>query len=106
MHATDAVMPKWALILGASSGFGAAASRALARAGFNIVGVHLDRRATLANAESVAAYVESVGRKALFFNVNAADSDRRAERVRHGRIRGSTHDGQGHPGGVVSQPPL
>ncbi|MGD0099873.1 MAG: 3-oxoacyl-ACP reductase, partial [Acidobacteriota bacterium] len=32
---------KWALILGASSGFGAASSLALARHGFHIVGVHL-----------------------------------------------------------------
>ena len=33
----------WALILGASSGFGAATSLALARAGCDIFGVHLDR---------------------------------------------------------------
>ena len=33
----------WALILGASSGFGAATSMALARAGMDIFGVHLDR---------------------------------------------------------------
>ena len=38
----------WALILGASSGFGEATSLALARAGMNIFGVHLDRKATLA----------------------------------------------------------
>src|SRR5574341_883813 len=33
---------RWALILGASSGFGAACTRALANAGLNIVGVHFD----------------------------------------------------------------
>jgi len=33
----------WALVLGASSGFGEAASIALARAGLDIVGIHLDR---------------------------------------------------------------
>ncbi len=71
--------PKWALILGASSGFGAAASLALARNGFHIVGVHLDRRATLPNAERVVAQVQSAGRRALFFNLNAADPARRAE---------------------------
>ena len=48
---------KWALILGASSGFGAAASRELAANGFHIAGVHLDRRATLANVEKLSAAI-------------------------------------------------
>src|SRR5207249_9387364 len=42
---------KWALVLGASSGFGEANSLALARAGANILGVHLDRRQTMPNVE-------------------------------------------------------
>ncbi|NWG14282.1 MAG: SDR family oxidoreductase [Acidobacteria bacterium] len=69
------------MVLGASSGFGAAACRALARSGFNIVGVHLDRRATLPSAERVRADVEQAGRRALFFNANAADPARRSEIV-------------------------
>ena len=72
-------MQKWALILGVSSGFGAASSLALARSGFNIVGVHLDRRATVGNAERVAAEIRGTGREALFFNMNAADPERRSE---------------------------
>ena len=43
------------------------------------IGVHLDRKATLPNAERIAAEVRRRGREALFFNVNAADPDRRAE---------------------------
>jgi NAD(P)-dependent dehydrogenase (short-subunit alcohol dehydrogenase family) len=71
----------WALILGASSGFGDALSVGLARAGLHVFGVHLDRKATLANAERVVADVRAAGREARFFNVNAADADRRAETV-------------------------
>jgi NAD(P)-dependent dehydrogenase (short-subunit alcohol dehydrogenase family) len=69
----------WALVLGASSGFGAATSRALARAGLNVFGVHLDRRATLPNVERVVGEIRGLGREARFFNVNAADHERRME---------------------------
>jgi enoyl-[acyl-carrier protein] reductase III len=69
----------WALVLGASSGFGAATSMALARAGLNIFGVHLDRKATLPNAERLAAEIRKLGRETYFYNVNAADDEKRAE---------------------------
>jgi NAD(P)-dependent dehydrogenase (short-subunit alcohol dehydrogenase family) len=70
---------EWGLILGASSGFGAATSRALGRHGMGIVGVHLDRKATLPLAEAVAADVKTAGAPAHFFNVNAADDEKRAQ---------------------------
>lgn len=69
---------RWALILGASSGFGAATARALAGAGMNIVGVHLDPKTTLPRAKEVMAEIEAAGHKAVFFNINAADGRRRA----------------------------
>jgi len=69
----------WALILGASSGFGEATAIALAGAGMSVVGVHLDRKATLPNAERIAGEIRRHGGDALFFNVNAADPERRAE---------------------------
>jgi enoyl-[acyl-carrier protein] reductase III len=75
----DKPIQNWALVLGASSGFGAAACRALAHKGFNIFGVHLDRRATLPNAEEVVGSIRSMGRDCRFYNVNAADPERRAE---------------------------
>jgi enoyl-[acyl-carrier protein] reductase III len=75
----EEIIQRWALILGASSGFGAASSLALARHGFDIVGVHLDRRATAVNAEKISAEIRGMGRQALFFNVNAADPGRRSE---------------------------
>jgi enoyl-[acyl-carrier protein] reductase III len=70
---------RWALILGASSGFGAACTRALADAGFNIFGVHFDLKSTLPRALQVKADVEAKGRKAIFFNKNVADDRNRAE---------------------------
>ena len=67
----------WALVLGASSGFGGATALALAGAGLDVFGVHLDRRATLPSAERVIAGIEALGRRAVFFNVNAADDEKR-----------------------------
>jgi NAD(P)-dependent dehydrogenase (short-subunit alcohol dehydrogenase family) len=69
----------WALILGASSGFGEAAALALASAGMHVFGVHLDRKATLPNVERIAAEIKEMGREAIFFNVNASDSEKRRE---------------------------
>jgi NAD(P)-dependent dehydrogenase (short-subunit alcohol dehydrogenase family) len=70
---------KWALILGASSGFGAATARELSRHGMHIIGVHLDRKATLSNVERLVKEIESNGASAHFFNVNAADPIKRKE---------------------------
>jgi enoyl-[acyl-carrier protein] reductase III len=69
---------EWALVLGASSGFGAATSIELAHSGMNVFGVHLDLRMTLPNAQRVVEEIEACGRQALFFNVNAADAGKRA----------------------------
>jgi NAD(P)-dependent dehydrogenase (short-subunit alcohol dehydrogenase family) len=71
----------WALVLGASSGFGEAASLAFARAGRNVFGVHLDRRATMPNVERITREIEKAGSRAVFFNMNAADEEKRAEAV-------------------------
>jgi enoyl-[acyl-carrier protein] reductase III len=68
---------RWALILGASSGFGAAAARAFARDGYGIVGVHLDLRATKAAAEAVRDEIAGLGVPVVFHNVNAADEAKR-----------------------------
>lgn len=70
---------EWALILGASSGFGEAAARTLAAQGLNVCGVHLDRRAGMAHVDEITAAIRDIGRQALFLNVNAADHDRRRQ---------------------------
>lgn len=69
----------WALILGASSGFGGAAAKELSRCGMNIAGVHFDRSVTMPQAEAVMKAVEDNGVQALFFNVNASDENKRKE---------------------------
>ncbi len=76
----------WALILGVSSGFGAAAARCLAHSGVNIVGVHLDRRATMPGVEALKAEIEAEGREAWFYNINAAD---------HAKMTKVLHDVEG-----------
>jgi NAD(P)-dependent dehydrogenase (short-subunit alcohol dehydrogenase family) len=75
----DGLKGKWALILGASSGFGAATARELARHGMHIIGVHLDRRAAMAGIEQLIQELRQAGVEALFFNVNAADPIKRQE---------------------------
>ena len=70
---------EWALILGVSSGFGAATARELSSHGMNILGVHFDRAATMPLAEEVKRAIEAKGVRALFFNVNASDAKKRNE---------------------------
>lgn len=69
----------WALILGASSGFGEAAAIKLAEDGFNIIGVHLDRQATMPHVDEIKDKIKASGAEAVFFNVNAADDAKRKE---------------------------
>lgn len=87
---------KWALILGASSGFGGATAERLSRDGMSIFGIHLDRKATMPNAEKVQDGVRANGAEAVFFNVNAAGHDIRAEVI--GNMK--DHLGDAAAGGV------
>jgi len=70
---------EWALILGASSGFGAATAVELAKHGMNIFGVHLDRQATMANVQNIIKEINRTGAKTVFYNINAADSIKQNE---------------------------
>ena len=77
----------WALILGASSGFGEATAIELARAGMNIFGVHMDRRDKLPHVAGVQERIRAAGRECEFFNINAADEEKRKECVEQIRQR-------------------
>jgi enoyl-[acyl-carrier protein] reductase III len=75
-----AVRDTWGLVLGASSGFGKQMTTTLAKSGYNIVGVHLDRRAA---QEEITAHVESLkkeGVQAHYINGNA-DSEEVQQQV-------------------------
>jgi enoyl-[acyl-carrier protein] reductase III len=71
----------WALILGASSGFGEATALELAHAGMNIFGVHLDRRDKMPHVNEIIEKISAMGRDVQFFNCNASDDGRRKETV-------------------------
>ena len=81
----------WALVLGASSGFGGAAAIELARAGMNIFGVHLDRQTTMPNVHQVIRDIKHTGREAVFYNINAADAIKRAETLDEIKERFGSH---------------
>lgn len=75
----SSVKGRWALVLGASSGFGEAISIKLSQMGMNIAGVHLDRKGTLPKVEQIVQTIKGNGVKAMFFNANAADAEKRTE---------------------------
>jgi len=70
---------KWAIILGASSGFGAASSLELAKSGINIFGIHFDRRAAMPSIRKLRSKIRATGVKEMYFNFNAADDKKREE---------------------------
>lgn len=68
---------RWICILGASSGFGAAAARAFARDGWGVFGVHLDRRNTMPAVEALIAELRALDVPVVFHNGNAAAEEER-----------------------------
>lgn len=71
--------PRWAVILGSSSGFGAATARALAARGHPIFGAHMDRRGTMPAVEALVEELRGHGVPVLFHNGNAASDEVRTE---------------------------
>jgi len=72
-------MNRWALILGASSGFGKATAIELSSRGYHICGVHFDRKSMQPQVDAIQEEITDNGVEAVFFNRNAADDENREE---------------------------
>lgn len=72
---------KWAVILGASSGFGAATALELAKNGVNIIGLHLDRGPALEAVKDLVKQLEDFGVQVSYTNTNIANAEKRADAV-------------------------
>jgi NAD(P)-dependent dehydrogenase (short-subunit alcohol dehydrogenase family) len=71
----------WVAVLGASSGFGAAAARAFAAEGYGVFGAHLDRRGAMPAVEALIGELRDHGVPVVFHNANAAGDEERAEGI-------------------------
>ena len=58
----------------------------------------LDRRATLPHVEEITAAIRDAGSEPVFFNVNAADAEKRKQVI--AQIRARLDGSQGQPGTV------
>ncbi len=83
---------KYALILGCSSGFGGATAVRLARDGYFIFGVHLDRKQTQYKVDEIKNEIKKYGKAPVFFNINAAAADKRQEVIK--KIRATLPEGE------------
>ena len=67
---------KWAIILGCSTGHGAATAKQLASEGFGIIGFHLDRGPIKKDALNFEKEIGTLnGSRVKFWNENAADKE-------------------------------
>ena len=68
----------WALILGGSSGLGLATAKKLARHGYNMIIIHRDRRADMAEIELNFKEISAAGVGLKTFNIDALNKDKRS----------------------------
>ncbi len=78
-YAPSGEMPKWALILGGSSGLGLATAKKLAMHGYSILIVHRDKRADLAEIGKEFDKITSTGARLIPFNADATHPEKRTD---------------------------
>ena len=73
---------KWAIILGCSTGHGAATAKQLASEGYGIIGFHLDRGPIKKDALKLQEEISNINNnKVQFWNANAADKEIMLEKM-------------------------
>jgi NAD(P)-dependent dehydrogenase (short-subunit alcohol dehydrogenase family) len=72
-------MKNWALILGASSGIGAACAKKLAESGMNIYGIYLRKPQSV--IDKLETYIKSQNVEVQFHKMNAINDDKRHEAI-------------------------
>ena len=70
-------MKNWALILGASSGIGAACAKKLAESGMNIYGIYLRKPQSV--IDELESYIKSQNVEVKFHKMNAMNDEKRQE---------------------------
>ncbi|WP_282018713.1 enoyl-ACP reductase FabI [Salegentibacter mishustinae] len=89
----------WAIILGGSTGLGFATARKLAHHGMNIIIIHRDRRADIAEIEEAFEDIREQDVKFESFNVDATNAEKRVNLIqeiskilgKEGKIRTLVH---------------
>ena len=74
-------MKQWALILGASSGIGAACAKKLAESGLNIYGIYLRKPQSV--VDELTDYIKSQNVDVCFHKMNAMNEDKRLEAMKN-----------------------
>ena len=74
-------MKQWALILGASSGIGAACAKKLAESGINIYGIYLRKPQSVVT--ELEEYIKSQNVECFFHKMNAMNEDKQIEAIKN-----------------------
>ena len=86
-------MKNWALILGASSGIGAACAKKLAESGMNIYGIYLRKPQSV--IDKLETYIKSQNVEVKFHKMNAMNNDKRHEVINNlkqlGKVKTFVH---------------
>ena len=86
-------MKNWALILGASSGIGAACAKKLAESGMNIYGIYLRKPQSV--IDKLESYIKSYNVECKFHKMNAMNDDKRNDAINNliqlGKVKTFVH---------------